>query len=59
MKLTSYKTRLANITNVYNVVGISLYLGVVDPAKGIEDYKTKLEKAGINDVAAGVQKQLG
>jgi putative aldouronate transport system substrate-binding protein len=56
--LTPYKTQIANMGNVYNEIGISLYLGVVDPAKYFDECNKKYVKAGINDVVAGVQKQF-
>lgn len=56
--LTPYKTQIANMASVNDELLASLTLGMVDPDKYLPQYKTKIDKAGINDVVAGVQKQL-
>ena len=56
--LTAYKTQLANIANVNSEIGVSLGMGMLDINTYLPQYKTKMEAAGINDVVAGVQKQL-
>lgn len=51
-------TQLANCQNVRQQYGWPLELGYVDPVEGLEEYKQKLQEAGIDDVIAEAQRQL-
>lgn len=55
---TNITTEIANCQNVRQQYGWPLELGYTDPVAGLEEYKQKLQEAGIEKVLAECQAQL-
>jgi len=55
---TAVTTEIANCQNVRQQYGWPLELGYVDAEKGLEDYKTQMQNAGIDRIVEEAQRQL-
>ncbi|UUZ96783.1 ABC transporter substrate-binding protein [Paenibacillus sp. P25] len=51
------KNEVAAVNNVMNTYGRPLFYGIVDPAKGLGEFKDKLKQAGIDKIIAEMQAQ--
>lgn len=51
------KNEVAAVNNVMNTYGRPLFYGIIDPSKGLSDFKEKLKQAGIDKIVAEMQAQ--